>query len=88
MAPIFPNQFREIKAAHDGMVIVFKSHDRCEMFSDDAVLVGAKLGIRVKDHPVYDMKVAEFPERHFGTYLAKLLNDGIRVAVCEQVAQK
>lgn len=81
-------QYEQAKQACNGALLLFRMGDFYELFHEDA-RVGAKaLGLtltsrdRNTENPV---PMAGFPHHQLDGYLAKLIKQGHRVAVCEQV---
>jgi DNA mismatch repair protein MutS len=77
-------QYREAKARHPGMILLFRMGDFYEMFEEDAELAARLLNIQLTSRDD-DIPMAGFPHRHLEAYLRKLLHAGHRVAVCDQV---
>lgn len=81
-------QYREIKAAHPDGLLLFQMGDFYELFFEDAQIAASALNIaltsrsRVEDEPI---PMAGFPIHAADSYLAKLLEQGFRVIICEQV---
>jgi DNA mismatch repair protein MutS len=77
-------QFWDAKAAHPGMVVLFRNGDFYELFEDDAELGHRVLGIHLtrRDEKI---PMAGFPHHKLEHYLGVLLRAGHRVAVCEQM---
>src|SRR5688500_2154715 len=77
-------QYREAKAQHPGMLLLFRMGDFYELFEDDAReavrVLGLSLTSRDKTIPM-----AGFPHQSLEHHLHKLLNAGLRVAICDQV---
>ena len=90
-APLTPmmQQYRELKARDPDAILLFRMGDFYEMFGDDAVRASAVLGIAVttRDKEKGDQAVpmAGFPHPALETYLAKIVQAGLRAAVCEQI---
>src|SRR6476661_1749982 len=83
MTPMM-QQYREAKARHPGMVLLFRMGDFFETFEEDAELVSRVLGLTLttRDGTV---PMAGVPAKSVEHYLRKLLHAGHRVAVCDQV---
>ncbi len=90
-APLTPmmQQYRELKARDPDAILLFRMGDFYEMFGDDAVRASAVLGIAVttRDRDKGDQAVpmAGFPHPALESYLAKIVQAGLRAAVCEQI---
>jgi DNA mismatch repair protein MutS len=77
-------QYREAKERHPGMLVLFRMGDFFELFGDDAVLCARELGITLTSRDK-QIAMAGFPHHQLEGYLRKLLANGHRVAVCDQV---
>ena len=81
-------QYLEIKAQHPGSLLLFRMGDFYETFFEDAQTLASVAGVTLtsrdakSDHPV---PLAGVPYHALDTYLIRLLNHGITVAICEQV---
>ncbi len=79
-------QYRDAKAQHPGMIVLFRNGDFYELFEDDAELGSRILGITLtKRDGVIPM--AGVPIHKLEHYLGILLRAGHRVAVCEQMEE-
>src|SRR5260221_3003900 len=77
-------QYREAKSRHPDTLLLFRVGDFNELFYDDAE-VGARalqLTLTSRDKQV---PMAGFPHHQLEPYLRKLLQAGLRAAICEQV---
>src|SRR5262245_26426913 len=77
-------QYREAKERHPGMLVLFRMGDFFELFGDDAVLCSKELGLTLTSRDK-QVSMAGFPHHQLEVYLRKLLANGHRVAVCDQV---
>src|SRR3954470_10679596 len=77
-------QYREAKAQHPGMLLLFRMGDFYETFDDDAELASRVLGLTLTSRD-RQAPMAGFPHPQLENYLRKLLHAGHRVAVCDQV---
>ncbi len=79
-------QYRDAKALHPGMLLFFRNGDFYELFEDDAEVGARILGIALtkRDKTV---PMAGVPHHALDRHLAKLLQAGHRVAVCEQMEE-
>ncbi len=77
-------QYREAKDSHPGMLLFFRMGDFYELFEDDAVQAASLLQLTLTSRDG-SMPMAGFPHMQLDTYLRRLLQAGLRVAVCEQV---
>ena len=80
-------QYLELKEAHPNEVLFFRMGDFYEMFFEDAEVVSRVLGIavtsRANGSDAYAM--AGFPHHALDRYLPRMIAEGFRVAICEQV---
>ncbi len=83
MTPMM-QQYREAKARHPGMILLFRMGDFYETFEDDAEVVSRVLGLTLTSRDK-TIPMAGFPHHQLDNYLRKLLHGGHRVAVCDQV---
>ena len=77
-------QYREAKDSHPGMLLLFRMGDFYELFEDDAVRAAGLLQLTLTSRDG-TMPMAGFPQMQLDAYLRRLLQAGLRVAVCEQV---
>ena len=77
-------QYREAKDSHPGMLLLFRMGDFYELFEDDAVRAAGLLQLTLTSRDG-TMPMAGFPHMQLDAYLRRLLQAGLRVAVCEQV---
>jgi len=81
-------QFLKIKKEQPDALLLFRMGDFYETFFDDAKTASRLLGITLttrdkkKKNPV---PLAGFPYHALENYLKKLLDNGLKVAICEQV---
>ncbi len=82
-------QYLEIKEQHKDSILFYRLGDFYEMFFDDAVTASRVLGITLTTRSAKDEKnkvpLCGVPFHAASGYLAKLVNNGFRVAICEQV---
>src|SRR5438876_6980189 len=83
MTPMM-QQYREAKARHPGMLLLFRMGDFYELFNDDAELVSRVLGLTLTSRDK-TVPMAGFPHHALASHLRKLLQAGHRVAICDQV---
>ena len=77
-------QYREAKARHPGMLLLFRMGDFFELFAEDAETAAKLLGLTLTSRDK-TIAMAGFPHHQLENYLHKLLRAGHRVAVCDQV---
>lgn len=83
MTPMM-QQYREAKARHPGMILLFRMGDFFETFEEDAELISRVLGLTLTSRDG-SIPMAGVPAKSIEIYLRKLLQAGHRVAVCDQV---
>ncbi|MCK4359537.1 MAG: DNA mismatch repair protein MutS [Candidatus Cloacimonetes bacterium] len=82
------NQYLSIKKEQPDALLLFRMGDFYETFFDDAKTASKTLGITLttrdknKKNPI---PLAGFPYHALNNYLKKLIDNGIKVAICEQV---
>ncbi len=81
-------RYLEVKGQNPGSLLLFRMGDFYELFFDDAQLAAKVLGLtltsRDKGSP-NPVPMAGFPYHALENYLQKLIEAGLRVAICEQV---
>ena len=80
-------QYRELKARDPDALLLFRMGDFYELFGEDAERAAALLGLTLtsRDKGPDAVPMAGFPHPALDTYLAKIVQAGLRAAVCEQV---
>ena len=82
-------QHREAKERHPGMILLFRAGDFYELFYEDAVVASRALEIaltsRSKDREGEPIPMCGVPHHAVSTYVARLVKQGFRVALCEQM---
>lgn len=82
-------QYMEIKEQHRDAILFYRLGDFYEMFFEDAVTASRVLGITLTSRSGKDdenrVPLCGVPFHAASSYLAKLVNNGFRVAICEQV---
>ncbi len=80
-------QYEEAKAACGDALLLFRMGDFYELFYEDAKTIAKALGLTLtsRDKGENPIPMAGFPYHQLDGYLAKLIRQGFRVAVCEQV---
>src|SRR3954453_6622143 len=81
-------QYLEIKAAHPGLMLFYRMGDFYELFFEDAEVASKALGIVLTKrgkHLGADIPMCGVPVERSEDYLHRLIAQGIRVAVCEQM---
>ncbi|WP_457566461.1 DNA mismatch repair protein MutS [Caldithrix abyssi] len=81
-------QYLRIKADYKDVLLLYRMGDFYETFYEDAKILSRTLGIALTKRAhgkTADVPLAGFPYHALDNYLPKLLNAGLRVAICEQV---
>jgi len=81
-------QYLEIKAAHPGLLLFYRMGDFYELFFEDAEIASKALGIMLTKrgkHQGVDTPMCGVPVERADDYLHRLIAQGFRVAVCEQM---
>ncbi|HWJ24757.1 MAG TPA: hypothetical protein VNS52_20515, partial [Gemmatimonadaceae bacterium] len=81
-------QYREIKARHPESILFFRMGDFYETFGDDAVTASRVLGITLtarNNGGAAEVPLAGVPVKAAPEYVRRLVSQGFRVAICEQV---
>jgi DNA mismatch repair protein MutS len=81
-------QYLEIKAAHPGLLLFYRMGDFYELFFEDAEIASKALGIMLTKrgkHQGVDIPMCGVPVERSDDYLHRLIAQGFRVAVCEQM---
>ena len=77
-------QWKDLKAKHQNSFILFRNGDFYEAFCDDAKPIAETLGIVLCKRGENDF--CAFPHHALDTYLPKMVRKGMRVAICEPLA--
>jgi DNA mismatch repair protein MutS len=75
-------QYRKIKKENDDAILLFRLGDFYEMFEKDAQLASRVLNITLTKRNSIPM--CGFPYHAAQNYIAKLLGEGLKIAICEQ----
>jgi DNA mismatch repair protein MutS len=81
-------QYREIKARHQSAILFFRMGDFYEMFYEDAETAARVLGLTLTSRNnggATEVPLAGVPVKAGPEYLRRLVQQGYRVAICEQV---
>lgn len=79
-------QYMEIKKQYQDSILFFRLGDFYEMFYEDAKIASKELGLTLtKRNKKMDVPLAGVPYHSVASYIAKLVNKGYKVAICEQV---
>ena len=90
MAKLSPmmERYQEVKAENPGAMLLFRMGDFYELFYEDAQNAARVLGLTLtsrdknSDNPI---AMAGFPYHQLDNYLQKLIRNGFRAAICDQV---
>ena len=80
-------QYLEIKNAHKDYLLFYRMGDFYELFFDDAVVASKALDIALTKRGKLDnqdVPMCGVPFHAYESYLAKLIRQGFKVAICEQ----
>ncbi len=81
-------QYREIKSRHQDAILFFRMGDFYEMFYDDAETASRAIGLTLTSRNnggAAEVPLAGIPVKAAAEYLRRLVGQGFRVAICEQV---
>src|SRR5512136_1385703 len=81
-------QYLEIKEQHPDCIIFFRMGDFYEMFFEDAVTASKVLEITLTSRnkgKEDSIPLCGIPYHAASTYIARLINKGFKVAICEQI---
>ncbi len=85
MTPML-KQYTEIKKQHKDKILFFRMGDFYEMFFDDAVIASKILNIALTSrHKENNIPMCGIPYHALSNYTQKLLEQGHKIAICEQV---
>ena len=83
-------QYLKIKRQYSGAIVLFRLGDFYETFDDDAKIVARELEIVLTSREMGKgnrVPMAGIPYHALNNYLARLINHGHKVAICEQVTK-
>src|SRR3989338_3180703 len=81
-------QYLEIKQRYSDAILFYRLGDFYEMFFEDALVASPILGIALTTRNPHDpnpVPLCGVPYHAVGPYLAKMLEAGHKVAICEQM---
>jgi DNA mismatch repair protein MutS len=93
MARVTPmrKQYLEIKSEYPDCILMFRMGDFYEMFDEDAKVASRELDItltaRAKGKSSEKIPMAGVPHHSVDGYIAKLIEKGYHVAVCDQITE-
>jgi len=82
------SQYREIKSKYPDVLLLFRLGDFYELFGEDAEVGSRVLGLTLTSRPVGKdrrLPMAGIPYHAAERYIARLIESGYRVAICDQV---
>lgn len=83
-------QYLEIKREHPNTILFFRLGDFYETFDEDAEITARELDIVLTSRPIGNgvrVPLAGIPYHAVENYLARLIEKGYHVAICEQVGE-
>ena len=81
-------QYNGIKSKYPDALLLFRVGDFYETFGDDAIKASKILGIILTKRGAgssSETELAGFPHHSINSYLPKLVKEGCRVAICDQL---
>ena len=81
-------QYNEVKRQHQDAILLFRMGDFYEMFAEDAQVGARALGLTLTSRNnggAGDVPLAGVPVRAAPEYVRRLVQQGFRVAICEQI---
>src|SRR6266545_6063681 len=82
-------QYHKAKAQHQNVLLFFRLGDFYEMFYDDAAIAARELDIVLTSRPQGKdrerVPLCGVPHHRLESYLARLVEKGYKVAICEQL---
>ncbi|MDD5070382.1 MAG: hypothetical protein PHV17_06600, partial [Candidatus Omnitrophica bacterium] len=82
------SQYHRIKNEHNDCILFFRMGDFYEMFYDDAKVAAAILDLVLTSrgtHKSGKVPMCGFPHHSADSYIPKLVKNGLKVAICEQI---
>jgi DNA mismatch repair protein MutS len=84
-------QYLEIKRQHQNEILFFRLGDFYETFDEDAEITARELDIALTSRPIgkgIRVPLAGIPYHAIDNYLARLVEKGFHVAICEQIGEQ
>ncbi|MBI5468093.1 MAG: DNA mismatch repair protein MutS [Deltaproteobacteria bacterium] len=79
-------QYLDLKAENSDAILFFRMGDFYEMFFEDAKTAARVLGIALTSRDKFrEIPMCGVPYHAAATYIARLVKEGLKVAVCEQI---
>src|SRR5262245_716241 len=89
--PDLLEQYHHAKAQHPDALLFFRLGDFYEMFYDDAAVGARELDIALTSRPYGKgrerIPLCGIPHHRLESYLARLVEKGYKVAICEQIEE-
>lgn len=76
-------QYQQIKQQYKDCILMFRLGDFYEMFGEDAIKASPILGVVLTKRQ--EIPMCGVPFHSVNNYISKLINQGFKVAICEQV---
>ncbi|MGM9810946.1 MAG: hypothetical protein ACI30J_08805 [Paludibacteraceae bacterium] len=80
-------QWKNIKSQYPDALLLFRVGDFYEVYNEDAEVASKILGIVKTKRGTSDIPFAGFPFHVLDDYLPKLVREGHRVAICDQIEE-
>lgn len=81
-------QYMDVKKEYPEYLLFYRMGDFYELFFEDAILVSEKLALTLTSRSKYegkDIPMCGVPFHAYEIYLARLMKQGFKVAICEQL---
>ncbi len=81
-------QYFDVKSKHQDYILMYRMGDFYELFFEDATISAQVLNIALTHRGTYDEKpipMCGIPFHAFSSYIPKLVKQGFKVAICDQV---
>ncbi len=81
-------QFYDMKASYPDCILFFRMGDFYEMFDEDAIIASGILGLQLTSrnkNAKNSIPLCGIPYHSYESYLRKLIENGKKVAICEQL---
>jgi DNA mismatch repair ATPase MutS len=80
-------QWRDIKEQYPDALLLFRVGDFYEIYNEDAEKASKILGITLTNRGRSSIKFCGFPYNALDAYLPKLVRQGCRVAICDEIGE-
>lgn len=81
------SQWREIKEQYPDALLLFRVGDFYEVYNEDAEKASKILGITLTHRGRSSIKMCGFPYHALDAYLPRLVRQGCRVAICDEIGE-